>query len=64
MAIDVKWQLIKNGITQAEVSKELKIHPNTLSNKLDGYTAFTVDEAVRIKEKFLPDVDLRCFSRI
>lgn len=63
MAIYIKGELVKKGISQTDVAKELGIHPNTLSNKLEGFTSFTIDEAFQIKEKFLPDVDLKCFSK-
>lgn len=35
-------------ITHKRLAKELKIHPNSLSNKLVGKTPFTVDEAIKI----------------
>ncbi len=37
-------------ITQKRLAKELKIHPNSLSNKLNGKTPFTVDEAIKINK--------------
>lgn len=50
--------LNKKGITRETVAALLNIHRNTLKNKLDGESDFTVPEAFSIKRNLLPEYDL------
>lgn len=42
-------------ITQSAVARTLGITDKTLTNKLNGVTSFTVDEAFIINKNFLPE---------
>lgn len=62
-SLRIKGELVNRGISQITVANHLGIHINSLSNKLEGKTAFTVDEALEIIENYLPEVDIKQFSR-
>lgn len=42
------------GITVEAVARLLQIHRNSAANKLYGRTAFTVGEAIRLRNAFFP----------
>lgn len=42
-------------ITQSAVARTLGVTDKTLTNKLNGVTSFTVDEAFIINKNFLPE---------
>lgn len=56
---NLKGELAKRGISRAKLATNLGIHPNTLSNKLEGKSYFTIAEAFAIKDAFFPDTELR-----
>ncbi len=48
-------EMAKRSITIEAVSKLLGLHRNTISNKLNGKTPFSIDEAIEIKDAFFSD---------
>jgi len=44
----LKGKIMAAGYTQRSLAKKLNISDNTLSNKINGKTSFTCDEAVTI----------------
>ncbi len=44
----LKLEMKRAGITQAMVAKELNISPQAVSNKINGKSPMTVDDAVVI----------------
>lgn len=57
--LNLKGEMAKRGITIEELSKELGIHRNSVSNKLNGDSSFTVEEAFKIQDKYFPDLELK-----
>lgn len=51
-------ELAKNGITNTQVASVLGVHTNTVSNKLEGTSSFSIEEAFKIKSSLLPYCDL------
>mgnify|MGYP000500241944 CR=1 FL=1 len=49
---------IKN-VTIEAVEKILEIHRNSVANKLNGTSAFTIEEAMKIKNTFFPKLEYR-----
>lgn len=47
-------ELARYGIRKKDVYEYLSITEKTLANKLDGTTSFSVSEAFRIRDHFLP----------
>lgn len=56
---NLKYEIIKNGVTQREIAEFLGIHENSIGNKISGDSSFSVEEAFRIKERFFPSLELR-----
>lgn len=48
-------EMAKKGIRKTEIARLLGIHWNSVANKLEGKTAFSVDEAIKIQDTFFPD---------
>ena len=55
---NLKGELAKNGITNAKVAAVLGVHVNTIANKLEGSSSFSIEEAFKIKTVLLPYCDL------
>ena len=56
--INLKAEMARKEITQNKISTLLNIHYNTFSNKINGHTPFTIEEAFIIAEQF-PNVDIK-----
>lgn len=61
--INLRVEMLKNKITIEELAKFLNIHRNSVSNKLNGDTSFTAEEAMAIQEKYFPDKELKYLFR-
>lgn len=48
-------EMAKRGIQKTEVAKLLGIHWNSAANKINGVSNFSVEEAIKIRDKFFPD---------
>ena len=56
--INLKGEMAKNNITIEEMAKFLNIHRNSVSNKLNGDSAFSIDEAFKIQKKYFPKLSM------
>ena len=52
-------EMAKKKITIEQIAKLLNIHRNSVANKLNGITDFTIEEAIQIQETFFPDWNLK-----
>ena len=55
---NLKAEMARKGISIEEVSKTLDIHRNSVANKINGDTPFTVEEAFKIHDKYFPKLSL------
>lgn len=55
---NLKGELAKNGISNVQIARVLGVHTNTITNKLEGSSSFTIEEAFKIKSLLLPYCDL------
>lgn len=55
---NLKAEMARKGISIEEVSKALDIHRNSVANKINGDTPFTVEEAFKIHDKYFPKLSL------
>lgn len=58
MYLNLKHELRSCQITQAQISELLGVREATVSDKINGKSRFTVDEALRVKKTFFPKYDL------
>lgn len=53
----IKRAMQSKGISIEAVAAVLNIHRNSASNKINGSTPFTVDEAFKLKATLFPEFD-------
>ena len=51
-------ELAKKRITNKAIAELLGIHSNSVYNKLNVGSSFTVDEAIKIRDAYFPGKDL------
>lgn len=56
---NLKGEMAKKGITIEAISKLLGIHRNSVANKINGDSSFSIDEAIAIQRNFFPKLTLR-----
>lgn len=56
--INLKKEMAGADVTIEAVAAVLGVHRNTVSNKIDGNTKFTVDEAFKIRNAFFPTMGI------
>lgn len=56
--INLKGEMAKKNITIEEISKMLGIHRNSVANKINGDSSFTVDEAFKIQHTYFPKLSM------
>lgn len=59
MYLNLKTEMIKMGITIEQVASKLNLSGKTISNKIEGKTPFSYEEALNIKEIFFPYCDMQ-----
>lgn len=47
--------MAKKKVTKEEIAKLLNIHWNSVANKINGISTFSVEEATKIKNAFFPE---------
>ena len=57
--LNLKVEMMKSNISIEEVAMCLGIHRNSVANKLKGESSFTIEESIKIQEKFFPNYELR-----
>lgn len=58
MLNNLKAEMARADITRADIAKEVGKTPKAVSDKLRGKTPFTLEEAIKIRVKFFPDMEL------
>ena len=57
--LNLKGEMAKRNIKVEDIANELNIHRNSASNKINGDTSFSIEEAVKIKDTYFPDLSLK-----
>lgn len=57
--LNLKGEMAKRSIKVEDIANVLQIHRNSASNKINGDTSFSIDEAVKVKEAFFPELSLK-----
>jgi Plasmid maintenance system antidote protein len=60
--LNLKGEMAKRSIKVEDIAHVLQIHRNSASNKINGDTSFSIDEAVKVKEAFFPELSLKFLS--
>lgn len=57
--LNLKGEMAKRNIKVEDVASTLKIHRNSASNKINGDTSFSIEEAVKIRDTYFPELSLK-----
>lgn len=56
--LNLKAEMAKKGITFENVAQLLDIHRNSVSNKINGNSSFSIEQAEKIYNEFFPESKL------
>lgn len=56
---NLKAEMGRRDISIESMAKILKIHRNSVSNKLNGSSSFSIEEAMVVKDFFFPDMEYK-----
>ena len=48
-------EMAKKKVTKEDLSTVLKIHWNSVANKINGNSCFTVEEAITVRDAYFPE---------
>lgn len=57
--INLRGEMAKRKVSIECISELLKIHRNSVANKLNGDSAFSIEQAMLIQETFFPDLEMK-----
>lgn len=55
---NLKAEMARKNVTIEAVSELLSVHRNSVHNKINGKSRFTVDEAKLVRETFFPTLEI------
>lgn len=61
--LNLRLEMVKDKITIEDLSNLLGIHRNSVANKLNGNSSFSIEESMKIQESFFPNKDLKYLFR-
>ena len=56
---NLRAEMARKKVSIEDIAECLQIHRNSASNKVNGNTAFSIEESVKIQETFFPDLELK-----
>lgn len=56
---NLKAEMGRKNITIEAIAKEIGVHRNSVSNKVNGSSSFSIEEAMKIRNKFFPDLEYK-----
>lgn len=57
--INLRGEMAKRKISIEMISELIGVHRNSVANKLNGDSAFSIEQAMLIQENFFPDLELK-----
>ncbi len=61
--LNLRGEMAKRKVTIEDIANLLEIHRNSVANKLNGNSSFSIEESMTIQEQFFPDLELRYLFR-
>ena len=55
---NLEAEIVRAGYTKKEVAEKLDYRLGTFYSKLNGDTKFTLDEALKIRNEFFPEMEI------
>ena len=62
MYTKLRFLMLKNNISLKDIAILLNLSRNTVSRKVNGKAIFKLDEIIKIRNKFFPEVSLETLS--
>lgn len=59
MYANLKSEMDIKGVSMEEIAQCLGIHRNSVSNKINGLSTFSVDQAIAVRNSFFPYADMQ-----
>lgn len=56
--LNLKGEMAKRNVTNESIAHLLGIHRNSVYNKINGESKFSINEAIVIRNTFFPNVDV------
>lgn len=61
---NLRAEMARKKISIEEMADFLDMHRNSVANKINGSSSFTIEESIKIQEKYFPEMTLKyLFSR-
>ena len=57
--LNLRGEMAKKKVSIEDISALLGIHRNSVANKLNGESAFSVEQSFLIQETYFPDLSLK-----
>lgn len=57
--MNLRAEMARRRISIEDIAVCLNIHRNSAANKIKGDSSFSIEESVKIQEKFFPDLELK-----
>jgi len=58
LLMNLKAEMARHNIRIGDISELLDVRKATVSDKINGHYKFSFDDAVRIKRRFFPNLDI------
>lgn len=59
LCVNLRGEMAKRKVSMERIAKLLKIHRNSVANKLKGESAFSIEQAMLIQETFFSDLEIK-----
>jgi plasmid maintenance system antidote protein VapI len=56
--VTLKEKMASRDVKIEDIASLLEIHRNSASNKVNGISRFTIDESIKVRNAFFPDLEL------
>lgn len=57
--VNLIGEMAKRKVSIEDIAKLLDIHRNSVSNKINGDSPFSIEQAMKIQETYFPDLELK-----
>ena len=54
----LKEKMASRNVKIEDIALLLQIHRNSASNKINGSSSFSIDESIKVRDAFFPDLEL------
>ena len=56
--LNLKGEMAKRNVSIEDISKLLDLHRNSVANKINGKSSFSIGEAFKVHDAFFKDEDM------